>query len=74
MAALNFAGKPRLKFALHVLWLLPVLLYDLLRRGRPHRVYVIGLLLNLPLAIASHFVAGSIWRLAISPRLVGIRW
>jgi hypothetical protein len=57
-----------------LLWLLPVLLYDLLRRGRPHRVYVIGLLLNLPLPIASHFLAGSSWWIATAPRLVGLRW
>jgi hypothetical protein len=57
-----------------LLWLSPVLLYDLLRRGRLHRVYVIGLLLNLPLAIASHFLASSSWWIAAAPRLVGIRW
>jgi hypothetical protein len=57
-----------------LLWLSPVLLYDLLRRGRVHRVYVIGLLLNLPLAVASHFLAGSSWWIATAPRLAGIRW
>jgi len=57
-----------------LLWLSPVLLYDLLRRGRVHRVYVIGLLLNLPLAVASHFLAGSSWWIATAPRLVGVRW
>lgn len=57
-----------------LLWLSPVLLYDLLRRGRPHRVYVIGLLLNLPLAVASHFLSGLSWWIAIAPRLVGVRW
>jgi hypothetical protein len=57
-----------------LLWLSPVLFYDLLRRGRVHRVYVIGLLLNLPLAVASHFLSGSSWWIATAPRLVGIRW
>jgi hypothetical protein len=57
-----------------LLWLSPVLLYDLLRRGRVHRVYVIGLLLNLPFVVASHFLAGSSWWIATAPRLVGIRW
>jgi len=57
-----------------ILWLSPVLLCDLLRRGRLHRVYVIGLLLNLPLVIASHFLAGSHWWIATAPRLVGVRW
>jgi hypothetical protein len=54
------------------LWLLPVLLYDLLRRGRLHRAYVIGLLLNLPFLIASHYLAGSPWWVATAPRLVGV--
>jgi hypothetical protein len=57
-----------------LLWLSPVLIYDLLRYGRLHRVYVIGLLLNLPLAIASHFFAGSAWWIAAAPRLLGMRW
>jgi hypothetical protein len=57
-----------------LLWLSPVLVYDLLRHGRLHRVYVIGLLLNLPLVIASHFLAGSSWWIATAPRLVGVRW
>jgi hypothetical protein len=57
-----------------LLWLSPVLVYDLLRHGRLHRVYVIGLLVNLPFAIASHFLAGSSWWLATAPRLVGVRW
>jgi hypothetical protein len=57
-----------------LLWLSPVLFYDLLRRGRVHRVYVIGLLLNLPLAVASHFLSGSSWWIATAPRLVGMRW
>jgi hypothetical protein len=57
-----------------LLWLSPVLLYDMLRRGRVHRVYVIGSLLNLPFAVAAHFLAGSPWWIAIAPRLVGVLW
>lgn len=57
-----------------LLWLSPVLVYDLLRRGRPHRVYVVGLLLNLPLVIAAHCLASSPWWIATAPRLVGVHW
>jgi hypothetical protein len=57
-----------------LVWLSPVLIYDLLRRGRLHRAYVIGLMLNLPLIIASHCLASSPWWIASAPRLVGVRW
>lgn len=57
-----------------LLWISPLLLYDLMRRGRPHRVYVFGFLLNLPLAIAAHFLAGTPWWIATAPRLAGVRW
>jgi hypothetical protein len=67
-------GSPDSSFLYMILWLSPVLLYDLLRRGRLHRVYVIGLLLNLPLVIAAHCLAGSPWWIATAPRLVGMRW
>jgi hypothetical protein len=43
----------------HAYWLLllvPALGYDVVRRGRPHRAYVVGLALILPCAIATHFV------------------
>jgi uncharacterized membrane protein YozB (DUF420 family) len=57
-----------------LLWLSPVLIYELLRHGRLHRVYVIGLLLNLPFVIAGHILASSPWWIATAPRLVGVRW
>jgi len=67
-------ASPDSSFLNMILWLSPVLLYDLLRRGRLHRVYVIGLLLNLPLVIAAHCLASSPWWIATAPRLVGMRW
>jgi hypothetical protein len=45
--------------ATHAYWLLllvPAVVYDVVRRGRPHRAYVVGLALILPCAIATHFV------------------
>jgi hypothetical protein len=45
--------------ATHAYWLLllmPAVLYDVVRLGRPHRAYVVGLALILPCVIATHFV------------------
>ena len=66
--------SPDSSFLYMLLWLSPAVLYDLLRRGRVHRVYVIGFLLNLPLVIAAHYLASSPWWIATAPRLVGVRW
>lgn len=54
-----------------LLWLLPVLIYDIARRGRVHRAYVIGIALNLPFVIASHFLWGSPWWFEFAPTLMG---
>jgi len=43
----------------HAYWLLllvPALVYDTVRLGRPHRAYVVGLALILPCVLATHFV------------------
>ena len=56
-----------------LLWLSPVLIYDIARRGRVHGAYVIGLALNLPFVVASEFLWGSPWWLATAPRLMGVR-
>ena len=50
--------------------MLPLLAYDLLRRGRVHRAYPKGIALNLPFMIAGHFLAGTHWRLATASRLM----
>lgn len=42
--------------AYQLLLLLPLLVYDLLRRGRLHAAYVVGLVLFIPSAIALHFL------------------
>lgn len=54
-----------------LLWLLPVLMYDVRRRGRVHRAYVIGIILNLPFVIVSYFLWGSPWWYEVAPRLMG---
>ncbi len=43
----------------HAYWLLllvPALVHDTVRLGRPHRAYVIGLVLILPCVVATHFL------------------
>jgi hypothetical protein len=57
-----------------LIWLLPALAYDLLRRGRVHRAYVQGVALNLPFIIAGHFLTGTPWWLRAAPRLMGVKW
>lgn len=45
--------------ATHAYWLLlllPALVHDTIRLGRPHRAYIVGLVLILPCVIATHFV------------------
>lgn len=57
-----------------LLLLLPVLIYDIMRHGRMHRAYVIGILLNLPFVIISYFLWGSPWWFEVAPRLMGAGW
>jgi hypothetical protein len=49
------------------------LIYDVVRRGRVHRAYAIGIALNLPFVIATHVLWSSPWWLAVAPTLVGIQ-
>ena len=58
----------------HGYWLLllvPALVHDVLRLGRVHRAYVIGLALILPCVIATHFVWNSARWHAIAAALMG---
>jgi hypothetical protein len=56
-----------------LLWLLPVLVYDIVRRGSVHRAYVIGLALNRPFVVASYVLWSSPWWSATAPRLMGVQ-
>lgn len=68
-------GNPASVHLYTLVWLLPVLIYDITRRGRVHGVYWIGLALNVPFVIATHLLWGSPWWLATAPRLIGVqRW
>lgn len=54
-----------------LLWVAPMFLYDMIRRGRVQRAYVIWFLVGLPPTIAVHWLWGSPWWLAAVPKLMG---
>ena len=56
-----------------LLLLAPALIYDIARRGRVHRAYVIGIGLNLPFVIAAYVLWNTPWWLATAPRLLGVQ-
>jgi hypothetical protein len=59
----------------HAYWLLllvPALVHDTVRLGRPHRAYVVGLALILPCVIATHFVWNTPQWHAIAAALMGV--
>ncbi|MDH5344639.1 MAG: hypothetical protein OEW59_02665, partial [Gammaproteobacteria bacterium] len=70
------ASIPESPTSIHLyslLLLLPVLVYDVVRRGQIHRAYVIGIALNLPFVAATHLLWSSPWWLAVAPKIVGIQ-
>jgi hypothetical protein len=68
-------ASPASMYITQLLWLAPVLIYDLWRRGRLHRAYVIGIGLNLPFMLFSYLSWGTDWWLATAPTIFGIqRW
>jgi hypothetical protein len=61
--------------ATHAYWLLllaPALIHDTVRLGRPHRAYLIGLALILPVVVATHFIWDAPQWHAFVARLFGI--
>jgi hypothetical protein len=55
-----------------LLLLVPALVYDTLRLGRPHRAYVVGLALLMPFVIATHFIWNSPQWHAIAAKWMGV--
>jgi hypothetical protein len=66
-------ASPASIFATQLLWLSPLLLYDLWRHGRMHKACVIGIALNLPFIAFSYLNWGSEWWLATAPKLFGVQ-
>jgi hypothetical protein len=59
----------------HIYWLLllvPALVHDTIRLGRPHRAYLVGLALILPCAVATHFIWNSPRWHGIAAALMGV--
>mgnify|MGYP007062753544 FL=1 len=55
-----------------LLLIVPALAYDIVKDGRPHRAYMMGLgLLGIWIVIA-HFLWGSVWWMQSSPKLLGV--
>lgn len=50
--------------------LVPVVVYDVLRRGAVHRAYVIGITLLVGTMLLAHFTAGAEWWLEIGRRVI----
>lgn len=69
----NFPLEYGIEHGYFLLWLAPLVIYDWVRRGRPHRAYVIGLAILAPLMLATHLL----WNLpawqALAPRLMGVQ-
>jgi len=55
-----------------LLLLTPSLVCDIVRLGRPHRAYLIGLALLLPWLVATHFLWNSPWWLNTASKLMGV--
>lgn len=55
-----------------LLWLSPMIVWDLFRTGRLHRAYWIWLAVTVPFAIAGQFAWGAPWWQALVPRLMGV--
>jgi hypothetical protein len=68
----NFPTGYEGEYAYLLLWLAPLLIYDVVRRGRLHRAYWIALLCLAPFAFATHLLWGSPRWLALAPAIVGV--
>ena len=68
----NFPGGYEAEYGYLLLWLVPVLVYDLWRRGRVHRAYVIGIACNVPFFVLNHFLWGSPRWLESAPAIMSV--
>ena len=66
-------GQPLFMDVTQLAWLSPLLIYDVWRRGRLHKAYVIGIAVNLPFIVFTHIAWGTDWWLAAAPKVFGIQ-
>jgi hypothetical protein len=65
--------SPLSNHLLLLVWLSPLLIYDIWRRGRVHKAYVIAIAACLPFIAAEYAIWGTDWWLETAPRLFGIQ-
>jgi hypothetical protein len=65
-------GSPLGQDLYTLLWISPMLLWDLYRQRALHRAYLIWLSLFLPLSLLVHWLWGDQAWLALAPRIVGV--
>jgi hypothetical protein len=68
----DFPNSPVSTWMYQLLWIAPVIIYDLARRGRVHRAYVIGIALNVPFVIAAYLLWNTPGWAAMVPGLMGL--
>ncbi len=68
----EFPESPVSTWLYQLLWIAPVIIYDLARRGRVHRAYVIGIALNVPFVIATYLLWNTPGWAAMVPGLMGL--
>jgi hypothetical protein len=66
-------GSPLSLELLMVANVLPLIVYDIVRRGRLHRTTLVWLAVNAALAIPTHLLWSSSWWIGTVPRLMGVQ-
>lgn len=69
----TWPDSPLSLYVTELIWLSPLLIYDLWRRGRLHKAWVIGIAVHVPFAVFSMSVWGTDWWLETAPKLYGIQ-
>ena len=52
--------------------IIPALIWDVLRRGRVHKAYILAIATYAIVSIPMYLLWGSAWWLATAPRLMGV--
>jgi hypothetical protein len=67
----DFGGSLIAVDLMALVWISPMLVYDLVRNGRLHRAYLIWLSLVVPLTAIHYSLWASPWWIATAPRWLG---
>lgn len=55
-----------------LLLIIPALVYEIAKRGIPHRAYLVGVSLVVAWVVTAHFLSSSSWWIGHAPRLLGV--